>query len=483
MAEVIALAGWPPEILAYAYAMYSRSSLSIRESMVKITNEKAAGFLDTFYFKYGHRSIADNAHIPLAVENVSEIVAFELEDEQLWDGQERSTRYQKFDKPGAYFIPEIVRHTPQEQEYCVIADFLLGKYRDYSSICFEHLAKKYPRPPDMKDVDYERTLRARAFDVARYWLFNGILTSVGQITSARTLEDQICRLMAAEYLETVYIANQMKEACQTKPFCPEGKDEPPVAPTLVKHIGPNGFVIRIRELMKKVTSDYLCNFMYPGAYNSHTRHVRLTRPFRSIQHEIVAGLVYETTNLTMVDIQSFINKMEIGSMNWIIDQVLDLREKHDALPRAFAAGYGIQFDICMDIGGRRDLHRHRNCIQIHQRFTVDRGFDVPEFVREIGKFDDFSKNMEYVALRVNQLKHAIGNNADYLIPFAFRAGTLYKMDYRQAEYITVLRSTPQGHFSYREVAVEMDRQLRELVPGFEKHSRVTPFEDENIFKR
>ncbi|MBI2068800.1 MAG: FAD-dependent thymidylate synthase [Candidatus Yanofskybacteria bacterium] len=483
MAEVIALAGWPPEVLAYAYAMYSRSALSIRESMLKITNEKASGFLDTFYFKYNHRSIADNAHVPLAIENASEIVAFELEDEQLWDGQERSTRYQNFNKPNAYFIPETVRNTPHEREYCVIADFLLGKYGDYSSLCFEYLAKKYSKPPEMKGDDYERTLKARAFDVARYWLFNGILTSVGQITSARTLEDQICRLMAAEYLETVYVANQMKEACLAKPFCPEGKNEPPVAPTLVKHVSPNGYAVRIRELMKRVMSVYLSNFMYPGAYNNYTRHVRLTRPFRSIQHEIVAGLVYEATNLTMRDIQSFLNKMEIGNVNWIIGQVLDLREKHDALPRAFAAGYGIQFDICMDIGGRRDLHRHRNCIQIHQKFTVDRGFDVPELVREMGKGDDFSDNMKHVALRVSQLKHAIGNNANYLIPFAFRAGTLYKMDYRQVEYMTVLRSTPQGHFSYREVAVAMDRQLRELVPGLEKHSRVTPFENEDIFKR
>ena len=129
------------------------------------------------------------------------------------------------------------------------------------------------------------------------------------------------------------------------------------------------------------------------------------------------------------------------------------------------------------------MHRHRNCIQIHQKFTVDRGFDVPELVKEAGKSEDFSKNMEHVALRVNQLKHAIGNNADYLIPFAFRTGTLYKMDYRQAEYMTVLRSTPQGHFSYREVAVEMDKQLRELIPVLERHSRITPFENEDIFKR
>src|SRR3989344_7019419 len=161
MSEVVALAGWPPEVLAYAYAMYSRSRLSIRESMLKITNEKASGFLDSFYFGYGHKSIADNAHVPLAIEGVSEIVAFWLEDEQLWDGQERSTRYQKFDRPNAYFIPDMIKGTPQERTYCMVADLLLDKYRKYGVVCFEALVKKFPKPEEMKEADYERTLRAR----------------------------------------------------------------------------------------------------------------------------------------------------------------------------------------------------------------------------------------------------------------------------------------------------------------------------------
>lgn len=479
MAEVIALAGWPPEVLAYAYAMYSRSSLSIKESLLKITNEKASGFLDTFYFGYGHKSIADNAHVPLAVEDVSEIVAFYLEDEQLWDGQERSTRYQKdFCR---YFIPDVIRHTPAERQYCLTADFCLDQYKRYSTQCFEALVKKHPKPEGMKDADYERTLKARAFDVARYWLFNGILTSVGQITSARTLEEQICRMLASEYLEVVNVAQQMKKACQEKPFCPEGKDEPPVAPTLVKYTNSNGYLVRVREYMEKAMETEFKNWMYTGAYNMQTRHTRLAYPFPSIQHEIVAGLVYEATNYSFCDIQSFVNRMELGNMNQVIGDVLALREKHDALPRAFAAGYQIQFDTCMDVGGRRDLHRHRNCIQLHQRFIVDRGFDVPDLVKEIGMYKHYTENMAEVARMIRDFK--VFNCGDYLIPFAFRAGTLYKMDYRQAEYMTVLRSAPQGHFSYRQIVCEMDDQLRKLVPGLEKYSRVTPFTYEDPFKR
>ncbi len=475
VSEVIALAGWPPEVLAYAMAMYSRSSLSIKESIRKITNEKAQGFLDTFYFKYGHKSIADNAHIPLAIENVSEIVAFELEDQQLWDGQERSTRYQNFDKPDAYYIPEVIRRTPLEREYCLIADFSLDQYRDYEKLCFEYLVKKHPKPENMKDADYERTLKARAFDVSRYWLFNGIITSIGQITSARTLEDQICRMMASEYLEVVKIAQDMKAACQAKPFCPEGKDESPIAPTLVKYTTSNGYLVRVRKLMEEMIDE---------GEVLQERYVKLAYPFRTIKQEILAGLIYEASQGAYDSIHGAVSMYGSEKIDRIIKKVLSLRDKHDALPRAFDAGYQIQFDVCMDIGGRRDLHRHRNCIQLNQRFTTDKGFDIPKLVEEIGKTDHFKDNMETVAKRIKILKKsAVGNNADYLIPFAFRAGTLYKMSYRQAEYISVLRSTPQGHFSYRQVVVEMDRQLRDLVPGLEEHSRVTPFEYEDPFKR
>ena len=46
----------------------------------------------------------------------------------------------------------------------------------------------------MKAEAYERTLKARAFDVARYLLPLATNTSLGQIVNARTLETQVSRL-------------------------------------------------------------------------------------------------------------------------------------------------------------------------------------------------------------------------------------------------------------------------------------------------
>src|SRR5271154_535216 len=100
--EVFAVHGADPEVLAYAMAKYSRSALSMKESLREISSQRAEHFLNTFYFQYGHRSIADLAHVAFAIERLSLLAAIILVDEQRWDGQERSTRYQNFLKSGWY---------------------------------------------------------------------------------------------------------------------------------------------------------------------------------------------------------------------------------------------------------------------------------------------------------------------------------------------------------------------------------------------
>src|ERR1700752_736865 len=100
--EVYAVYGAEPEVLAYAMAKYSRSALSMKESLREISEQKAEKFLDTYYFQYGHRSIADLAHIALAIERLSILAAIAAVDQQRWDGQERSPRYQDFCRPDYY---------------------------------------------------------------------------------------------------------------------------------------------------------------------------------------------------------------------------------------------------------------------------------------------------------------------------------------------------------------------------------------------
>src|SRR5579862_8989911 len=161
--EVYAVYGAEPEIQAYAMAKYSRSALSMKESLKEISQQKAEKFLNTFYFQYGHRSIADLAHIALAIEKLSILAAISVADEQRWDGQERSTRYQDFNKSG-YFTPDFGDDQLARSLYKDTIQGLFAQYETLSDRMAMYLASSTPKPEDMKQEAYERTLRARAFD-------------------------------------------------------------------------------------------------------------------------------------------------------------------------------------------------------------------------------------------------------------------------------------------------------------------------------
>src|ERR1700719_159059 len=163
--EVFAVYGVEPEVQAYAMAKYSRSSLSMKESLKEISAQKAEKFLNTFYFQYGHRSIADLAHVALAIEKLSILAAIAVADEQRWDGQERSTRYQDFKKSG-YYTPNFGETHAQTAASAVRALYietvqvLFGEYETFSDRMFHYLADITPKPDEMKQDAYERTLRA-----------------------------------------------------------------------------------------------------------------------------------------------------------------------------------------------------------------------------------------------------------------------------------------------------------------------------------
>src|SRR5258708_17388730 len=57
--RVITVAPMPPEKSAYALARYSRSPDSIRDSLEWVRTHNSEKFLESFYFQYGHASIAD----------------------------------------------------------------------------------------------------------------------------------------------------------------------------------------------------------------------------------------------------------------------------------------------------------------------------------------------------------------------------------------------------------------------------------------
>ena len=165
--DVYAIHGADPEVLAYAMAKYSRSSLTMKESLAEISAQRAEQFLNTFYFQYGHRSIADLAHIPFAIERLSLLAAIALVDEQRWDGQERSTRYQNFRRSG-WFTPNLGAETPT---FTAAVEAMFNSYDRLSAEMLEALKTAIPRPEAMKEESLRshpegKSLRRRALPSA-----------------------------------------------------------------------------------------------------------------------------------------------------------------------------------------------------------------------------------------------------------------------------------------------------------------------------
>ena len=148
----------------------------------------------------------------MAIERLSLLAATLVVDESRWDGQERSTRYQDFRKSG-YYTPEF--SDPADRLlYEETIEFLFSEYRKFSELTFQHLVGKTPRPPEMTQEAYERTLRARAFDISRYLLPLATNTSLGQIVNSRTLETQVSRLLGSPYAEVRLLGERMKQAAR-----------------------------------------------------------------------------------------------------------------------------------------------------------------------------------------------------------------------------------------------------------------------------
>lgn len=462
--RVFTVSPMPPEKCAYALARYSRSPDSIGQSMEWVRTHDSQEFLESFYFQYGHASIADLGHAVLCFEGISELAATEIEDEQLWDGQARSSRYQDFSRSGVVVPPDL--NGPQVALYQEATGKLLKAYQDIHTRMTDHLTERLPRPEGMKPEVYKRNIAARAFDVARYVLFFGIPTGVGQVTSIRTLERQIRRLKASPYLEVRELATEIAEACAAEPTCQwePGVTVEPLAPTLARHVEADGHLQQSQIDLARWAEQNL-----PPPAAGAVMVVDLCRPNDALG-EIAATLLYPVTDRPFRELLDIAGSWSNARKREVIDTAMQSRSRRDELLRNFrTATYA--FDIVMDIGAYRDLHRHRRCQQFRQTYTMALGFETPQGLIDAGVAPEYMK----LLTEIRELWSGLaGPAAHYMLPFAARSRFLFKMDFAEAEYICRLRSGVKGHVSYRTIAWEMKQKLGELEPELANLLEATP---------
>jgi thymidylate synthase ThyX len=495
--DVYAIHGADPEVLAYAMAKYSRSSLTMKESLAEISAQRAEQFLNTFYFQYGHRSIADLAHIPFAIERLSLLAAIELVDEQRWDGQERSTRYQNFRTSG-WFTPDL---GPQTPIFTAAVEAMFLAYDRIGAGMLEALKAAIPQPETMKPEAYERTLKARAFDVARYLLPLATNTSLGQIVNARTLETQVSRLLTSQFAEVRQIAEKLRIAATE----PAWNVQHATAQVLCEEIGSVDTLCgkrAVEALLRPVkTAPTLVKYAVKSTYLAATRReltaaaaalmagqpiatapvVDLLDDDEPLEVELATSLLYPHCHFSYRQLRNHVASLSDSQRSELIGLGTKHRGRHDELLRAFSAGHGFRFDILMDIGGFRDMHRHRRCIQLLQPYTDAHGYEEPlcpgqPTLAEAGLEALYTSAMDAAFATFRQLRDSgvpeAAESAQYVLPLGTRCRSMFKMDFAEALYISELRSGVAGHFSYRRIAWEMYQVVAKRHPGLAQHFRI-----------
>ena len=440
-------------------------------------------------------------HIPFAIERLSLLAAVALVDEQRWDGQERSTRYQNFRKSG-WYTPALGERTAS---YTASIEALFAAYDRVGAGMLEALKRAIRQPAEMKDEAYVRTLKARAFDVARYVLPLATNTSLGQIVSARTLENQISRLLASEFAEVRGLGERLKAAAAA-PAWNVTHDEARVllaeaasftipdeqgregfhsrlseallrdvktAPTLVKYSAANEYAIATRAEMRQAAAELMA-----GQAIEDAPVVDLVEDAESLEVELATSLLYAESHTSWRQIQRTVAGLDSRKIAEIVALGVKHRGPHDELPRAFSAGQSFRFDILMDIGGFRDMHRHRRCVQLIQPYTDLHGYETPvcpgqPTLAEAGLAQTYTAAMDAAHAAYRALRDAAGPEAAaYLLPLGTRVRAVFKMDFAEALYIAELRSGVAGHFSYRRVAWETYCAVARRHPALAGYFRI-----------
>jgi hypothetical protein len=251
----------------------------------------------------------------------------------------------------------------------------------------------------------------------------------------------------------------------------------------VKYAVPNEYEIKTRAELCQAAAEILRNV--PCAASPLVDLVERTE---SLEVELAATLLYSASHHPYRQIRDLVAELPSARVTEIIDLGIRHRGKHDECLRTFHAGAAMRFDILMDIGGFRDMHRHRRSTQIIQGFTAQHGYETPgggdlgsdvDILAEAGAAAEFHAAIK--AAHGASAQIAAGSapeaaqSALYLLPLATRIRSLFKMDFAEAQYISELRSAPAGHFSYRRVAWEMYLAVQRQHPSLARLIRVTDF--------
>jgi thymidylate synthase ThyX len=185
-------------------------------------------------------------------------------------------------------------------------------------------------------------------------------------------------------------------------------------------------------------------------------------------NKIIAAMIYETQTIPYGEILSSVKKMSKTAKAKIIADYAKLRtNRRQRPPRAFEMT-DYTFDVIGNFGMFRDLHRHRVLTLERQLLTTDHGYSTPKEIVALGIKSEYDSCMENTKTVFDSMRNKMPQQAQYVVNFAYNYPFFMNMNLREAVHLIELRTIPQGHIDYRQVAQKMFLEIQKKHPALSK---------------
>lgn len=439
----------PPETVAVTFAKTSRSPEPFDVIASGLSGEKSAQFHEKWVVGYGHSSVAEHAILHLALEDISIVAAKAIEDNRLSSFTEKSTRYQVYD-PERFYHPPQVLNSPVGAQYLDAMRRMMRTYTAEMERTIAWHAAHLRRNDGESDRAFTARCRAASCDLLRLFLPAGTLTNVGWTVNARQLEYAISKLLISPLAELRELGAEIKAVAL------------PQVPTLVKYADPNVYLAGL-NLDPRDLPPPLPEERHVAQDISADAEVRLVGYDPDGENKIIAALAYPYASIAYDHLVAFVRGLTGEEKEKLLCAAIGSPRSFDRGPRALETTTYI-FEILIDYGAWRDIQRHRMCTQLAQQFTPQLGYVEPPMFSQIGLVDTYRRMRLASVETYHRLEEQFPADAVYPLLLGFRVRTLFDMNLREAFHFARLRASPQGHPSYRRVAVRVWDHIRVVHP-------------------
>ncbi len=463
---VFALTNLPEVVKGALFARYSRTGKSLRRlfldefaeqveagvapSLEGVKVDKAEQLYERVFFDYGDDSVAQLGGVHLACEQASQLLAKAIEWGRLAAYLEQSTRYMRYDdRPGGRWrltVPPEIEQAPAGDAYLAFADRTFETYGRLFQPLIDLFAERFPKDPDDSDFLYRSTITAKTCDTLRVLLPAGTRSNLGVYATGQSYEQMLLRMRAHPLAEVREYADLMLVELRK------------VIPAFLKRVDLEDRGVAWSRYLAETrdrTSDMADKFT-DGVVPEVRDVVTLTDFDPLGEEKVVAAALYAATDLPDDQLRGLVGALNRDEREAVLRAYVGERANRRHKPGRAFERTDYRFDVLCDYGAFRDLQRHRPLTLEWQTLTPAHGFDTPEVIGDAGMTEAWSAVMEDSAATWSIVaEHAGEEVAQSAVAMAYRIRFVMQMSAREAMHLIELRSSPQGHPTYRRVAQRM----------------------------